>query len=61
MTTLNICKSASSQKSNDFVEFSTKSGTSQQIVFIDSHVEGSQSLANGVLPAFQVIMLEPSA
>ncbi|MGB3510209.1 MAG: DUF4347 domain-containing protein, partial [Microcoleaceae cyanobacterium] len=55
MTTLNICQPASSKKSIQFVDFSTQ----QQIVFIDSHVESYQSLANRVLPGFQVVIFEP--
>lgn len=59
MNTLNICQSESTKKSIDLVDFSTQE-TLQKIVFIDSHVEDYQSLANGVLPGFQVVMLEPN-
>ncbi|NES65399.1 MAG: DUF4347 domain-containing protein, partial [Okeania sp. SIO2D1] len=57
MTTYNICQSLSAKTSIQFVDFSTQQAP-QKIVFIDSNVEDYQTLANGVLPGYKVVILD---
>ncbi|MGK7919380.1 MAG: DUF4347 domain-containing protein, partial [Trichodesmium sp.] len=59
MSTVNIYQSSTTQSST-LVNCSAQLKTSQQIVFIDSHVEDYQTLANGVLPGIKIVILEPN-